>query len=733
MSKVQNFSETSYESILKQTVSQRKLVFDLKKTYPAFIVLVLFLVLSVMIWIFVGDKVQSDKTAAFDKANSSVMSRVELKVQNSYQVLQSMRGLYDNLVQVVRDYFVLYGSVPVKTYPSIVSLMYVPKIDSSLLAEHIHFTQSQGLYDYKVYPIGNREFYMPAAFIVPSEKNMHVSGYDFATNPITYDAIIRAQKQNKMIATPVFKFIRHDTNEIFLISPIVHKKGSLGYFGYNTDFFEGVVILELNAKEFFTDALRDEVPSDTSVIFEFIDKDFSGNEVSIYSSKNIGLMKSGDSPELNAEKILKIADRDIKVKFATIPHFGGQFQQTLPILSFIISLILSFVLFGFILVTTTRKAVAIDLAERMTRSQRRILDTSNDIIAVMDMNGKWKSMNPASAIIFGYQPDEMIGNNIGSLCENESDLHSLFESIPETIDDFTTRIDLLMTTRDSGNKWLNFSFTVSKKDALIYAIGRDVTLEKLAEEEAKVRTKQIQVVEQYTRETNETRNYFIIKLSHKLRNSITSIIGYIQLLTQKAYDNQEEHDSYLQLANESSEDLFTFTSDIIEVVKGDQSGKDISRVSLFFVLNSAIERFNKVIPSDLTVSFNLAEDIKSSTAVANVNLLGVTFVLLFNTLSINSTKVKFELSSSENSYEGITDIQIICDSNPMLNEMVTLYKENKDSIFEVLKDDKNNILFNLAIAASNVRILNGTMSIDTLEPDNKNIVQITLPLNEVKI
>src|SRR3989339_1944739 len=151
MSKVQNFKETSYESILKQAASQRKLVFDIKKTYPAFIVLILFLVLSVFIWIFVADKVQSDKTAAFDKANSSVMSRVELKVQNSYQVLQSMRGLYDNLVQVVRDYFVLYGLVSVKTYSSIISLMYVPKIDSSLLSEHIHFTQSQGLYDYKVY------------------------------------------------------------------------------------------------------------------------------------------------------------------------------------------------------------------------------------------------------------------------------------------------------------------------------------------------------------------------------------------------------------------------------------------------------------------------------------------------------------------------------------------------------------------------------------------------------
>ncbi|MBI5323772.1 MAG: CHASE domain-containing protein [Ignavibacteriae bacterium] len=733
MSKSQNFTESSYESILQQAASQRKIVFDLKKTYPAFIVLILFLTLSVFIWIFVGDKVQSDKTAAFEKANNSVMSRVELKVQNSYQVLQSMRGLYDNLVQVVRDYFVLYGSVPVKTYSSIISLMYVPKIDSSLLAEHIHFTQSQGLYDYKVYPTGNREFYMPAAFIVPSDKNMHISGYDLATNQITFEAINKAQKQNKMVSTPVFEFVRKDTNEILLISPIVHKRGSLGAFGYNTDFFEGVVILELNSKEFFSDALREEVPSDTSIIFEMLDKDFKGNESTIFTSKNFGLMNSGYKPELLSEKTLKIADREIKVRFSTIPNFGGQFQQILPLLSFIISLVLSFVLFGFVLVTTTRKAIAIDLAERMTRSQRRILDTSNDIIAVMDMNGLWKSMNPASAVVFGYMPEEMIGQNIKALCLDGFEFQELIDSIPSSNEDFTTRLDLLMSTKESGNKWLNFSFTVSKKDALIYSIGRDVTLEKLAEEEAKVRTKQIQVVEQYTRETNETRNYFIIKLSHKLRNSITSIIGYIQLLAQKAYDNQEEHDSYLQLANESSEDLFSFTSDLIEVVKGDQSGKDISRVSLFFVLNSAIENYKQYTNHDIEFNFELSDEIKSATAVANVNLLSDTFFNIFRILSINSSKVNFQISSVENPYEGVTDIQLICDSNQLLNEMITLFKEFKDSIFEALKNDKNDIMFNLAVAASNIRILNGTMTIDTLEPDNMNIVQITLPLNEVKI
>jgi len=59
-----------------------------------------------------------------------------------------------------------------------------------------------------------------------------------------------------MVATPVFKFIRHDTNEIFLISPIVHKKGSLVILDIYR-LFEGVVILELMLK-IFTDALRDE-------------------------------------------------------------------------------------------------------------------------------------------------------------------------------------------------------------------------------------------------------------------------------------------------------------------------------------------------------------------------------------------------------------------------------------------------------------------------------------------
>jgi PAS domain S-box-containing protein len=727
-------NESSYETILKQEVYLRKEFFKFRKTYPAFIVLLLFLALSFLIWKFVADKVQSDNVAAFDKATSSVMSRTELKVQNSYQVLLSMRGLYDNLVQVVRDYFVLYGSVPVNTYPSMISLMYVPKIERQFLPEHIHFTQSQGLYNYKVFPPGDRDYYFPAAFIVPAEKNGHVSGFDFATNPITNAAIEKAQRLNKVVATLVFKFIRPDTSEFFIISPIIHKKGSLGAFGYQSDYFEGAVILELDAGQFFHDALINEVPSDTGIVFQFIDKDENNKDNIVYSSKNIGLLNSGYKPELSSVKTLTIADREMKVKFTTIPNFGGQFQHILPIISFILFLILTFGLFGFILLTTTRKAIAIDMAERMTRSQRRILESSNDIIAVLDLEGKWKSMNAASYAILGMNPEELIGKNIDSICIDSSELDDMFSNLSSFKEDFTVRMDLPMRTAKREQKWIGFSFTISGKDGMIYCIGRDVTLERIAEKEERIHTKQIEIVEQFTREASETRNYFIIKLSHQLRNSITSIIGYIQLLTQKVYQNDEEHDNYLQLATESSEDLFNYVSDIIEVVKGEEASKDISRVSLTQVFGTITKELNQENNIELTMLVpGEGAGSKTVTALADMELLKSTLTLLFRTLSIGSPKPKFQVSANQNEYEGITELQFVSNSNSDLSGLVKLYKEHKDSIFDVLKNDKEDILFNLTKIASNIRILNGSMTIDNFETENENIVQITLPLNQIKI
>jgi len=143
--------------------------------------------------------------------------------------------------------------------------------------------------------------------------------------------------------------------------------------------------------------------SDTSILYRCIDTDYSNKQTPFYESGNYNLSKNNYKPFTDVNTY-RLQTGSLLYNFATIPNFMTGFQKILPTLSFIISLILSFAFFGFVLSVTTSRARAVDLAERMTRSQRRIVDSSKDIIAVMDPEGNWKSMNPASTVILNDNP-----------------------------------------------------------------------------------------------------------------------------------------------------------------------------------------------------------------------------------------------------------------------------------------------------------------------------------------
>ncbi|MGA2297005.1 MAG: CHASE domain-containing protein [FCB group bacterium] len=720
MANYQDTQASTYESILKQAGEFKKFSHRLSKTYPAYLILLIMLVVSFFVWRIVDQKVTNDKQSTFEKATGSVLSRLDLKIQNNYQILSSMRGLYDNMVQVVRDYFTLYGSVPVKTYPSITSLMYVPKIEQSYLAEHIHFTQSQGLYTYKVFPPGTRDYYYPAAFIVPAEKNQHISGFDFTTNPVTNQTIEISRDNQKMVSTPFFNF-RGDTLEFMLMSPI-----------FKENKFDGVVLIEINAKLFFEEALGKGIPSDTSILFRCFDTDFNNKENQVYTSRNYAAFGSNYKPDLQSVVKFNIADRTLIIKFQTNPDFGGKFQETLPILSLIISLVLSFSFFGFILSTTSGRARAIDLAERMTRSQRRIVESSKDIIAMLDLHGIWKSMNVASIGIFGYQPDEMIGNKIDLIFENESEIPLFYSMFNQVTGESTERVDIRMKTKDNNSKWLNWSFTISQSDALIYAIGRDVTLEKLSEEQTKLKTKQIQLAEQFTREANDSKTYFITRISHQIRNALTGIMGYLQMLSAKQYSNDEEHDSYIELAEQSSDDLFSYTSDILEVAQNQNQGKELSRVSIQTVLLDADKIIKDSILDIKTINLNIQGNIQEISAITDKTLLTNTLVIIFKTFSEGNAINDFQISASESPLEKITEISIISNSNNLVSKMIQIFNDNKSRIIDILKEDVDDILQNIAIVESNFRMLNGTLQVATLGAEEGNIIQISLPLKETQ-
>lgn len=731
--------QASYDAVLRQASKQKGTTFNLKKTYPAYLTLAVFLVISFYVWQFFKERLETDEKIAYGKATTSVMSRLEGTYNSYHQVLQTLNDIYNKSYTVSRDYFILYSLSPTQTYKSLISMMFVPRVLNKELDFHIFEAQRQGLFYYKIRPQGSRDEYFPIQMIEPYDDlstkiNSPLAGYDLNMNDFIKPFIEKSRDNNIFVSSPIDVLPERDSIGFYLIAPVYQKDMPITNKEEREQYYRGVLIEEISSLRFFEESIGSGIPSDTTILFEIIETGKANNEMQIYKSKNFPSIDLKSYFPLYEERILKIADRDIKVRFYTIPNFSTSLQKSLPIIALVISLLVSLAFFGFLLSVITSRARAVDLAERMTRSQRRIVETSKDIIAVLNFEGIWMSMNQACQKIFQYTPNDLIGQKIDMLFIEQLDMKNFYHSLEAIDDEQTLRIDVQMKTKTEDKRWVSWSFTISKTDQLVYCIGRDVTLEKIAEEQAKLRSKQIQLAEQFTREASEFKSYFMNKLSHQMRNSLTGIIGYLQLLEQNLYEDQEEHDSYVQLALESSEEIFTFVSDMIEISLGneEETYKQIILLPFERVVEETKNSLKGEISKDIQFDMTINDESVGSKVLADMSMLVEAMKHLCTALVQGVEKVDIQVNATENPYEGATEVQLLTSANPVVADLIEIYKFNQDKLIDALKVDKHDILLQFAIAASNFRLMNGTMNLETFGGDDGNVVQITLPSTKLK-
>jgi len=722
---------TSYDTIIKNAAENKKSsIFQFSKTYPAFIALVVGLILSVLVWNYVRETVKTDREVAFDKAASSVMNRLQIAYDRQNQILSSFDGLYKNSVQVVRGVFELYGSIPTSTYPSILSVAYVPSVKASEKEDFIYYARSERYFDYVIHPEGNRDHYYPIEYVVPLNKNLHRSGYDLATQPEALETIKRARSKQGIICSPFYN-IRPDTMGFLLMFSVEKKITDPVEIALKGDKVDGIVMVELDAKSFFNSAIgNNPAASDTNITFDCIDKT-SGSQI-IYSSINKN--NKAETPILSEDRTFKIADREIHVQFATVPDFGGKFQGLLPLFAFLGAVITSFIGFGFVLSIVTARARALDLADKMTRSQRRIVESSQDIIAVMDLNGTWKSLSPAVQSVLQYSENELVGKNIYDSFYHDSDIKKLQSELTEAKDEVGVMYDVQTKTKSGDVRWLSWNLTVSRVDGLIYAVGRDITLQKTAEEQFKLRNKQVQLAEQAALEGSEFKSKFMRELSHNLRNALTGTIGFLQLLSTKSYSNDEERQTFIKTAEESSEQLYTFITDIIDIA-GDQGavGQFERDKIMFSTITPKIrKRINEKNANKSQLTIQIDKKSEDPVALVYEDVFIDSLVNTYLALSGGMEQCTLEISVRANTYENLLEVEILSTPDKDVADAILIYKNESTQLGEALTKDKNDVMFNLGLAASALRRLNGSLMIDSLGEGEQNVAMISVPLAKGK-
>ncbi len=721
----------SFDKLVKDRKKKKIAIYDFKKTYPAYLILIFLLFISYFIFQNTKVNVKNDQNVQFTKAQQSIITRLENLRNTDKDLLVSMRGLYDILPQVVRDYFEIYGTIPVRTYKSLNSINYVMEVNNYEKGNYVYNTQSVGYFYYKITPEGDREKYYPVHMKVPydPEKPELLLGFDLKTIPEFARAFEKSKNNQKVLMSDFVKFNLNENRLTgFMFMPVFPEDNPY-MKGY-----QGSLALEIDILEFFEEALiglqgknNATASTDSSIIYQFYEVKSNGKKELIYSSQNADILKDNFTPTITKVEKFDFANKIIELHFVTAPNFGGKIQSYLPVIAASISGVLSFLLFGFILSVITSRGRALELAEKMTRSQRRIVETTQDIIASMNFDGIWKSMNPASQNIFGVEPDDIIGKSIFDLMIYKSERKELTEMIESQINDSTIRIDVRMKSIESTELWINWSLTKSVEDELIYVIGRDVTLEKIAEEETKLRARQIQMAGYYAQESDETKTMFMISASYNLRNSLTGVLGYLQMIDTKMYDSEEELNFCIKMAEESSENIYSFVSDFVDVaIQGDVASELSFNLTKFDRVLQKVE--NKLSDkTKLVYDKDISANLKIETS-ENYLVRSLTEIISALNEEVDGSYTLIELEVNE--LEGGVNIQILAEPNQIAYESIELYKNHPNDLIEALKFDKKEVMFRLAKASSKLRIINGLVNFDTFGPDEQNLALISLPLKK---
>jgi PAS domain S-box-containing protein len=162
-----------------------------------------------------------------------------------------------------------------------------------------------------------------------------------------------------------------------------------------------------------------------------------------------------------------------------------------------------------------------------------IVESSDDAIVSKTFEGVITSWNRGAERIFGYSPEEAIGQHISLLIppEQADDVEHILGCVRrgERVDHYQTR------RRAKDGRILDVSLTVSPvRDAAGNIVGaskvaRDITAQKRAAEALKES-------EERLREANRRKDEFLAMLSHELRNPLAAISSAVQVARRSALD-----------------------------------------------------------------------------------------------------------------------------------------------------------------------------------------------------